>query len=50
MSYQIILKKRAQKELSSLPLRNLTQIAPVIDKLSKNPRPTGVKKLVGQKG
>ncbi len=50
MSYQIILKKRAQKELSSLPMRNITQIASVIDKLSRNPRPEGFKKLTGQKG
>jgi mRNA interferase RelE/StbE len=47
--YVITFKKSAEKELSRLPTQAIKRIAKAIDALTENPRPTGSKKLEGQK-
>ena len=48
MSYTVLFKESARKELYTLPGKTLKKVADAIDGLSINPRPTGVKKLKGQ--
>jgi mRNA interferase RelE/StbE len=50
LTYAISIKPSAQKELLGLAKNIATKIIAAIDKLSQNPRPTGVKKLKGSKG
>lgn len=45
--YKIEIKKSAQKELKSLPNKELKKIIEKISSLATNPRPTGCKKLSG---
>ncbi len=47
--YKITFKKSAEKEIQKLPSAIITRIVPVIESLSKNPRPTGSKKIQGSK-
>lgn len=47
--YQIIFKKSAEKELQKLPSQIIKRLVPAIDSLSKDPRPSGAKKLQGNK-
>ena len=47
--YQINITKHALKEISSLPNKVSKQISLTIDDLAENPRPTGCKKLKGEK-
>lgn len=47
--YQIRFKKKAQKELQSLPKSIIKIVVASIDNLSSNPRPRGSKKLRGSK-
>lgn len=47
MTYQVNFAKAASKQLSSLPLSVQRQLQPIIDALSLDPRPSGVKKLKG---
>lgn len=47
--YKITFKKSAEKEIQKLPSSIVTRIVPAIEGLSKNPRPTGSKKLAGSK-
>lgn len=47
--YKITFKKSAEKEIQKLPSNVVSRIVPVIEGLSKNPRPTGSKKLAGSK-
>lgn len=49
MSYRIIISKRALKELEPIPSKSSSQIISTINNLSFEPRPTGCKKLKGQK-
>jgi mRNA-degrading endonuclease RelE of RelBE toxin-antitoxin system len=47
--YSIRFKKSAEKEISKLPLKEISLIRPVIDGLAINLRPHGSKKLESQK-
>lgn len=47
--YKITFKKSAEKEIQKLPSSVILKIVPVIEGLSKNPRPSGSKKLQGNK-
>ncbi|HWY09896.1 MAG TPA: type II toxin-antitoxin system RelE/ParE family toxin [Bacteroidia bacterium] len=47
--YKITFKKSAEKEIQKLPSSIVTRIVPIIEGLSRNPRPTGSKKLAGSK-
>ncbi len=47
--YKIFISKSALKEMAHLPAKVNTQISGAIDKLSKNLRPAGCKKLKGEK-
>lgn len=46
--YQIVFKKSAFKDLSTITPPYQEKIAQAIDNLSNNPRPDGVKKLKGE--
>ena len=46
-SYQIKFKPSAEKKFFSLPIKIQDKLEKKIDLLSGNPRPQGVKKLVG---
>ncbi len=48
MSYQIRIKRSAQKALARIPRQYSTAIIDAIRQLSMNPRPPGCKKLVGR--
>jgi mRNA interferase RelE/StbE len=48
-SYAIVIKSSTQKELLGLAKSIAAKVIAAIDKLSQNPRPTGVKKLKGSK-
>ena len=45
--YSIVFARSARKELEDFPLLLKTRILNRIEKLSTNPRPAGVRKLVG---
>ncbi len=47
--YAILFKKSAEKELERLPTHMIKRISRAIDTLTDNRRPTGSKKLEGQK-
>jgi mRNA interferase RelE/StbE len=46
-NYKIFLKKSAQKELDTIPKKDLIRIVDKIQALSTNPMPFGVEKLSG---
>ena len=48
--YRISLERRAAKEIEALPDEIIQRITEAIDGLQFNPRPHGVKKLVGDDG
>ena len=48
MSYTIIIKHSAEKELQSLPPRIHNRVATRLLALEDNPRPVGIKKLQGE--
>lgn len=50
MSYEITIRRRAQKELSQLPSSEFERAVIAIQKLSENPRPPGSTKLAGRDG
>ncbi len=50
MNYSILILRRAQKELSRLPVQTYEHIKDSIRSLSQNPRPHGCLKLSGRKG
>ncbi|MCA1613976.1 MAG: type II toxin-antitoxin system RelE/ParE family toxin, partial [Acidobacteria bacterium] len=50
MSYQILILRRAQKELSCLPKSDYERVRDEIALLADDPRPAGCKKLVGRAG
>ena len=50
MSYTIVFKKEAAKEMKQLPQKIVVRISVAIDELADNPRPAGCKKLEGKKG
>jgi mRNA interferase RelE/StbE len=45
MAYRVEFSKKAERELAKLPLDVQKQLAPIIDALSDNPCPPGVKRL-----
>lgn len=47
--YQILFKKSAEKELERLPKSAVKRISRAVDDLAENPRPSGSKKLEGQR-
>lgn len=48
--YKIIVENRASKEIESLPNDIIQSVIDAIKALGSNPRPYGVKKLVGEDG
>lgn len=48
--YRIIVENRAAKEIESLPDDIIQRVTDAIKELRSNPRPHGVKKLVGEDG
>ena len=49
MSYKIVVKKSAAKEIEALPTKILPQVTKAIYNLADTPRPQGCKKLKGSK-
>ena len=47
VSYRIEIKSSAAKELEKLPRKMIPRVVTAINGLAENPRPQGVKKLVG---
>ena len=50
MSYEVFILKRAQWELSHLPIEDYERVKKAILNFRENPRPRGVKKLMGRVG
>jgi mRNA interferase RelE/StbE len=50
MSYQILILRRAQKELAGLTKSDYERVRDEVFSLADNPRPAGCKKLVGREG
>lgn len=50
MSYNILIRRRAQKELAQLSRDDYERAKESIGSLSDNPRPPGCKKLTGRDG
>jgi mRNA interferase RelE/StbE len=48
MTYHVLLKRSAEKELDGLPAPIRNRITARLLNLANNPRPSGVKKLQGQ--
>lgn len=48
--YKVILDRRVAKEIKSLPNEFIPRVIHFIEELKTNPRPYGVKKLVGDIG
>lgn len=48
--YRIIIENRAAKEIESLPDDIIQRVTDAIKGLKSNPRPHGVKKLIGEDG
>ena len=48
--YRIVIENRAKKEIRSLSPENTRRVVKAISRLKKEPRPTGVKKLVDKIG
>ena len=47
--YQVVIKKSAEKEIASLPLHIIEKLYKLLDQLTFDARPGGVKKLSGHK-
>jgi mRNA interferase RelE/StbE len=50
MSYEVLILRRAQKELANLSKSDFERLRDAIIALAENPRPAGCKKLVGREG
>ncbi|MCC7479347.1 type II toxin-antitoxin system RelE/ParE family toxin [bacterium] len=50
MSYELVLESSAERKLLKLPDKVLLRIDAKLLLLTEQPRPTGVRKLVGQEG
>jgi mRNA interferase RelE/StbE len=50
MSYEVLILRRAQKELANLPKTDYERIRDAVAELAENPRLLGCKKLVGREG
>jgi len=47
VSYRIVIRPGALRQLAALPAKHRRQVALHIDRLAENPRPPGAKKLSG---
>ena len=50
MSYEVLIRRRAAKQLAELPLREYERVKLSIFALGDNPRPQGCLKLTGRAG
>jgi mRNA interferase RelE/StbE len=50
LDYEVLILRRAQKQLESLPKQNYSKVRDVILALADVPRPSGCKKLTGRDG
>jgi mRNA interferase RelE/StbE len=50
MSYEVLILRRAQKELAALPKVDYVRVRDAVAALADDPRPVGCKKLVGREG
>lgn len=50
MTYSLFILRRAQKDLSGLPVESYERIKRAIRELGDDPRPAGSKKLTGREG
>lgn len=50
MSYEVLILRRAQKELAGLPKADYARVRDAVAALADDPRPPGCKKLVGRDG
>ncbi len=50
MTYSLFILRRAQKELSALPIESYERVKQAIQGLGDDPRPAGSKKLTGREG
>lgn len=50
MSYEVLILRRAQKELANLPKLDYERVRDAVAALAEDPRPSGCKKLVGREG
>ncbi len=49
-SYELKIKREAEKEIHGLPKNDLQRIAEKINRLASEPRPNGCEKLKGEEG
>jgi mRNA interferase RelE/StbE len=50
VSYDVLILRRAQKELAGLPKADYVRVRDAVAALAYDPRPAGCKKLVGRDG
>lgn len=50
MIYQVLVEKRIEKQIASIPQKDYLKIKEAILSLAKNPRPLGFKKLSAREG
>ena len=50
MEYEVLILRRAQKQLADLPKQNYTRVRDLIISLATEPRPAGCKKLTAREG
>lgn len=50
MDYEVLILRRAQKQLSNLPKQNYARVRDLMIGLGANARPSGCKKLTGREG
>ena len=50
MSCEVLILRRAQKELADLPKDDYVRVRDAVAALAEEPRPAGCKKLVGREG
>ena len=50
MSYDLFIRRGAQRELASLPAEAYARVKSAVRALSDSPRPSGSRKLVGRDG
>ena len=48
MKYELLIQRKAQKQLANIPQPNRDRIITVVRSLSDDPRPAGAKKLSGR--
>ena len=48
MSYELLIERRAQKQLATIAQSDRERIVTAVRGLGENPRPVGVKKLAGR--